>query len=235
MSFSLPYHTVARLQDGTTIAVNLSLPHPEDMPQMEGVRLPSGNYKIKEITDKNKKANYSQLIRSLAPYVASHYFNVSPMINTVNVEGNVTVGDENSESITLYNISFDRAKFDTLNLSEMELEDVLSYFSVTNNMKKETQAKLFVVKKKEEKQKVQVTPAQTIDPLLADVARFIVQEQNGSAATIQRKFKIGFNQAGRIMEQLEGMGIVGPAKGSNPRDVLIGEEELTRMISPSRQ
>ena len=60
-----------------------------------------------------------------------------------------------------------------------------------------------------------------LDPLFADVARFIVHEQNGNTAMIQRKFEIGYNRAGSIMEQLEKAGIVGPARGSNPREVLI--------------
>ena len=64
-----------------------------------------------------------------------------------------------------------------------------------------------------------------LDPLFADVARFIVHEQNGNTAMIQRKFEIGYNRAGSIMEQLEKAGIVGPLMGSKPRDVLISDEQ----------
>ena len=230
MDISVPYRVTAQIQDGTSVYVNLSLPRPEDMPQMEGVRLSSGNYKIKEISDKNKKANYSQLVRSLAPYVASHYFNVSPKINSVCVEGNVSV-DDNEENISLYNVIFDRSTFGTLNLEGMELDDVLSNFSVTNNINKETLAKLFVAKEIEKKQEKKAIPDYMLDPLFADVARFIVHEQNGNTAMIQRKFEIGYNRAGSIMEQLEKAGIVGPARGSNPREVLIqDEEELMRVL-----
>ncbi|MFI3295594.1 MAG: DNA translocase FtsK, partial [Rikenellaceae bacterium] len=59
------------------------------------------------------------------------------------------------------------------------------------------------------------------DPLFAEVAHYVVANQSGSASTIQRKFSIGFNRAGRIVDQLEDAGIVGSAQGSKPRQVLI--------------
>ena len=60
-----------------------------------------------------------------------------------------------------------------------------------------------------------------IDPMLGEVARLIVTQQLGSTSLIQRKFSIGYNRAGRLMDQLERSGIVGPTRGSKPRDVLI--------------
>ena len=57
------------------------------------------------------------------------------------------------------------------------------------------------------------------DPLFDDAARLIVTHQQGSTSLIQRKFSIGYNRAGRLMDQLEKAGIVGPAQGSKPRDV----------------
>lgn len=59
------------------------------------------------------------------------------------------------------------------------------------------------------------------DPLFEEVARFVVANQSGSASTIQRKYSIGFNRAGRIIDQLEATGIVGRADGSKARQVLI--------------
>lgn len=59
------------------------------------------------------------------------------------------------------------------------------------------------------------------DPLFTEVARYVVDNQSGSASTIQRKFSIGFNRAGRIIDQLEVAGIVGRQEGSKPRQVLI--------------
>lgn len=59
------------------------------------------------------------------------------------------------------------------------------------------------------------------DALFDKVARYVVSNQQGSASTIQRNFEIGFNRAGRIMDQLERAGIVGKQVGSKPRQVLI--------------
>ena len=65
---------------------------------------------------------------------------------------------------------------------------------------------------------------QHLDPMFEDAARLIVREQSGSTSLIQRKFAIGYNRAGRLMDQLEKAGIVGAAHGSKPRDVLITDE-----------
>lgn len=59
------------------------------------------------------------------------------------------------------------------------------------------------------------------DSLFEEVARYVVANDNGSASTIQRKFSIGFNRAGRLVDQLEAVGIVGRSEGSKPRQVLI--------------
>lgn len=60
-----------------------------------------------------------------------------------------------------------------------------------------------------------------LDPMFEEVARFVVQNQQGSTSSIQRRFSIGYNRAGRIMDQLEDAGVVGRAEGSKPREVLI--------------
>ncbi len=59
------------------------------------------------------------------------------------------------------------------------------------------------------------------DALFEDAARLIVGSQQGSTSMIQRKMKLGYNRAGRIMDQLEAAGIVGPSAGSKPREVLM--------------
>ena len=60
-----------------------------------------------------------------------------------------------------------------------------------------------------------------IDPLFNEAARSIVSSQQGSTSMVQRRFSIGYNRAGRLMDQLEQAGIVGVAQGSKPREVLI--------------
>ncbi|NOT52681.1 MAG: DNA translocase FtsK, partial [Chitinophagaceae bacterium] len=62
------------------------------------------------------------------------------------------------------------------------------------------------------------------DSLFEDAARLIVQNQVGSTSLLQRRMKLGYNRAGRLMDQLEAAGIVGPNQGSKARDVLIKTE-----------
>lgn len=59
------------------------------------------------------------------------------------------------------------------------------------------------------------------DPLFDDAARLIVASQSGSTSLLQRRMKLGYNRAGRLMDQLEAAGIVGPSQGSKTRDVMI--------------
>lgn len=71
-----------------------------------------------------------------------------------------------------------------------------------------------------------------LDPMFEEVARLVVQTQQGSTSMIQRKFSIGYNRAGRLMDQLEAAGIVGAAHGSKPREVLcMGDMELDQLLS----
>jgi S-DNA-T family DNA segregation ATPase FtsK/SpoIIIE len=62
------------------------------------------------------------------------------------------------------------------------------------------------------------------DPMFEEAARLIVMHQQGSTSLIQRKLKLGYNRAGRIIDQLEAAGIVGPFEGSKARDVLFSDE-----------
>ena len=69
-----------------------------------------------------------------------------------------------------------------------------------------------------------------LDPMFPEVARLIVASQQGSTSMIQRKFSIGFNRAGRLMDQLEKAGIVGQAQGAKPREVLIQDENTLEQL-----
>lgn len=68
------------------------------------------------------------------------------------------------------------------------------------------------------------SPMSDLDPYFEEAAHAIVISQQGSTSMIQRRFSIGYNRAGRLMDQLEQAGIVGQAMGSKPRDVLITDE-----------
>lgn len=77
---------------------------------------------------------------------------------------------------------------------------------------------------------------QHLDPLFEDAAHLIVLNQSGSTSLIQRKFSIGYNRAGRLMDQLEKAGIVGAASGSKPREVFITDEmSLDNLLSTMKK
>jgi S-DNA-T family DNA segregation ATPase FtsK/SpoIIIE len=74
------------------------------------------------------------------------------------------------------------------------------------------------------------------DPLFEEAARVIVQNQVGSTSLLQRRMKLGYNRAGRLMDQLEAAGVVGPSQGSKARDVLIKSEmELDQYFAARRE
>jgi S-DNA-T family DNA segregation ATPase FtsK/SpoIIIE len=76
--------------------------------------------------------------------------------------------------------------------------------------------------------------ASELDPMFDDAARLLVSHQQGSTSLIQRKMKLGYNRAGRIIDQLEGAGIVGSFEGSKAREVLVKDiehlEEILRKL-----
>ncbi|HLJ58738.1 MAG TPA: DNA translocase FtsK, partial [bacterium] len=68
------------------------------------------------------------------------------------------------------------------------------------------------------------------DALLVDAARLVVRSGYGSVSLLQRKMRIGYVRAARLVDQLEEKGIVGPSQGSSPRDVLVGVDDLERVL-----
>lgn len=70
----------------------------------------------------------------------------------------------------------------------------------------------------------------TKDPLFEEAARLVVNSQQGSTSSIQRRFSIGYNRAGRIIDQLEAAGVVGPFEGSKARQVLIPDEYSLELL-----
>ncbi len=68
------------------------------------------------------------------------------------------------------------------------------------------------------------------DPMFEQAAEFIINGQTASTSSLQRRFSIGYNRAGKIMDQMEAAGIVGPAQGGKPRQVLMDSTQLNQLI-----
>jgi S-DNA-T family DNA segregation ATPase FtsK/SpoIIIE len=70
------------------------------------------------------------------------------------------------------------------------------------------------------------------DKLFREAAEVVIQHQQGSTSLLQRRLKVGYGRAARIIDQLHTAGVLGPPDGSKPRDVLVGLDELDRICGP---
>jgi S-DNA-T family DNA segregation ATPase FtsK/SpoIIIE len=109
-----------------------------------------------------------------------------------------------------------------------EIEDVVSF--IGNQTGFETAYKLPEAPDQNQENGSGAVDLTSRDPLFDDAARLIVTHQQGSISLIQRKFAIGFNRAGRLMDQLIVAGIVGPSEGTKGRQVLITDEYSLEQI-----
>ena len=69
------------------------------------------------------------------------------------------------------------------------------------------------------------------DPLFEEAVKFVVMSNTASTSSLQRRYEIGYNRAGRLMDQMENAGIVGPAQGSKPRQVLVSPMDIDHLFS----
>ena len=70
------------------------------------------------------------------------------------------------------------------------------------------------------------------DKLFREAAEVVIQNQQGSTSLLQRRLKVGYGRAARIIDQLQAAGVLGPPDGSKPRDVLVGLDDLDRICGP---
>src|SRR5205085_10078724 len=70
------------------------------------------------------------------------------------------------------------------------------------------------------------------DKLFREAAEVVIQHQQGSTSLLQRRLKVGYGRAARIIDQLHFAGVLGPPDGSKPRDVLVGLDEIERICGP---
>ena len=78
----------------------------------------------------------------------------------------------------------------------------------------------------------EIADASDRDKLFREAAEVVVQNQQGSTSLLQRRLKVGYGRAARIIDQLHAAGVLGPPDGSKPRDVLVGLDELERICGP---
>ena len=71
------------------------------------------------------------------------------------------------------------------------------------------------------------------DKLFREAAEVVVQNQLGSTSLLQRRLKVGYGRAARIIDQLQEAGILGPADGSKAREVLVGLDDIDRICGPA--
>lgn len=101
-------------------------------------------------------------------------------------------------------------------LSDNEVNDVVSF--ITNQMKANYEKSIM-------NQPVETKEVESEDTLYPDAKWFVIEEQRASASLLQRQFRIGYNRAARLVDDLEANGVIGPSSGSKPRAVLIQEQD----------
>ena len=105
-------------------------------------------------------------------------------------------------------------------------EDVLKIVDFCIKQQKATYDENFMnLDKKEEKTTIDKDDVDNDDPLYNEIVEFVITSGKASASLLQRRFKLGYNRAARIIDLLEERGIIGPANGSKPREVLVSLDD----------
>jgi S-DNA-T family DNA segregation ATPase FtsK/SpoIIIE len=109
-------------------------------------------------------------------------------------------------------------------ISEGESEKVIDF--VKNQIKEDVKYEQGIM---ETISKPAMTKSSSEDELLDQAIEFVVESGQGSSSMLQRKFKIGFNRAARLIDSMEERGIVGQSEGSKPRKVLMSKQDLQNL------
>lgn len=114
-------------------------------------------------------------------------------------------------------------------VSDKEVSDIVDFLSVHNEKKKETDNE---IEKKISESAITSSSATTSDrdEYFIEAGKFIIDKDRASIGMLQRMYKIGFNRAARIMDQLADAGVVGPEEGTKPRKVIMSMEEFEQYI-----
>lgn len=110
-------------------------------------------------------------------------------------------------------------------ISDSEVERVVDFVKNNNEIKTSLESK---IEKAIEDKKIKVDDEK--DPLFKEAVELVVNDEQASISYIQRKLKVGYSRAGRIVDQMEEMGIIGPHEGSKPRKLLKTKEEIDTIL-----
>lgn len=116
-------------------------------------------------------------------------------------------------------------------VSDKEVSDVVEFLCSNNEVPEYDHSVTQIVDETKEEAVAEKKPQDDRDEYFEQAGRFVIESDRAAAGQLQRKFSIGFNRAGRIIDQLNKAGVVGPAEGTKPRKVLMTMEEFEQMIS----
>jgi len=121
-------------------------------------------------------------------------------------------------------------------ISDEEVESVVEY--VKNEcLKQEQQPVVYepIDLSVPDKEETQEHMEEEQDDLLPEAAEWVLDTKRASVSALQRRFRIGYTRAGRLMDTMERMGIVGPAEGAKPRDILMSKAALQALLNPAEE
>lgn len=116
-------------------------------------------------------------------------------------------------------------------VSDKEVSDVVEFLCSNNETPEYDHSVTQIMEEPKEEEQTEKKPQDDRDEYFADAGRFVIESERAAAGQLQRRFSIGFNRAGRIIDQLNKAGVVGPAEGTKPRKVLMTIEEFEQMLS----
>lgn len=117
-------------------------------------------------------------------------------------------------------------------ISDEEVENVVDFIKVNSVHDEENKLEEKIISEIEKKKNAEVSET---DPLFNDALRHIIADEQASISYLQRKLKIGYSRAARIVDQMEEVGILGPHEGSKPRTLLMDKEEIEKILEENNE
>ena len=116
-------------------------------------------------------------------------------------------------------------------VSDKEVSDVVEFLCEANEEPEYNHEVTAITEESDGTVTEAVSEKPDVDEYFADAGRFVIESERAAAGQLQRRFSIGFNRAGRIIDQLHQAGVVGPAEGTKPRKVLMTMEQFEAYLS----